>query len=70
MKTVKVLLGDNVLKMNAAGESGTPGVTPDISNCISGFKRRKSAWRAGLRDAGVVSKTANVKILTSCPSCL
>jgi len=73
MKTVKALLGDNVLKNErCCGESGTLGVTrPDISTQIR--FRKEEELRKGeqaLRDAGVVGEKANVKILTSCPSCL
>ncbi|MDB5890441.1 MAG: linked oxidase-like protein [Polaromonas sp.] len=73
MKTVKALLGDNVLKNErCCGESGTLGVTrPDISTQIR--FRKEEELRKGeqtLRDAGVVGEQANVKILTSCPSCL
>ena len=73
MKTVKALVGDNVLKSErCCGESGTLGVTrPDISTQVRFRKEeeiRKGA--AELRASGVVPETGNVKILTSCPSCL
>jgi FAD/FMN-containing dehydrogenase/Fe-S oxidoreductase len=73
MKTVKALVGDNVLKNErCCGESGTLGVTrPDISTQVR-FRKEEELRKgeAQLRDAGQVAPGANVKILTSCPSCL
>ncbi|MEO7400358.1 MAG: FAD-binding oxidoreductase, partial [Polaromonas sp.] len=73
MKTVKALVGDNVLKSErCCGESGTLGVTrPDISTQVR-FRKEEEIRKgeAELRAAGTVSETGNVKILTSCPSCL
>ncbi len=73
MKTVKALVGDNVLKNErCCGESGTLGVTrPDISTQVR-FRKEEELRKgeAQLRDAGQVATGANVKILTSCPSCL
>ncbi|WP_457279660.1 DUF3683 domain-containing protein [Polaromonas sp. P5_D5] len=73
MKTVKALLGDNVLKNDrCCGESGTLGVTrPDISTQIR-FRKEEELRKgeAQLREAGAVAEAGNVKILTSCPSCL
>ncbi|MGB4116966.1 MAG: FAD/FMN-binding oxidoreductase [Polaromonas sp.] len=73
MKTVKALLGDNVLKNErCCGESGTLGVTrPDISTQVR-FRKEEELQKgeAALRASGAVSSTQNVKILTSCPSCL
>jgi FAD/FMN-containing dehydrogenase/Fe-S oxidoreductase len=73
MKTVKALLGDNVLKNDrCCGESGTLGVTrPDISTQIR-FRKEEELRKgeAQLREAGAVAESGNVKILTSCPSCL
>ena len=78
MKTVKALIGDTVLKSDrCCGESGTLGVTrPDISTQVRFRKEeelrkdevalRALATRVGKTDAA----QANVKILTSCPSCL
>jgi hypothetical protein len=79
MKTVKALVGDNVVKSErCCGESGTLGVTrPDISTQVRFRKeeelrrnektlREKLAARPEVSDAA----KANVKILTSCPSCL
>ena len=73
MKTVKALVGENVLKSErCCGESGTLGVTrPDISTQVR-FRKEEELrnGEAQLRAAGTVSATGNVKILTSCPSCL
>ncbi len=73
MKTVKALVGDNVLKNErCCGESGTLGVTrPDISTQIR--FRKEEELRKGetdLRALAALPEKANVKILTSCPSCL
>ncbi len=79
MKTVTALLGPNVLKNErCCGESGTLGVTrPDISTQIRFRKeeelRKDEAALRRLRAAapqGSAAAQANVKILTSCPSCL
>ncbi|MEJ5124769.1 FAD/FMN-binding oxidoreductase [Comamonas sp. MYb21] len=73
MKTVKALVGDNVLKSErCCGESGTLGVTrPDISTQIR-FRKTEEIRKgeAQLRESGQVQAKENVKILTSCPSCL
>ena len=73
MKTVKALLGDNVLKNErCCGESGTLGVTrPDIATQVR-FRKEEELQKgeALLRASGAVSTKQNVKILTSCPSCL
>jgi len=72
-KTVKALIGDQVLKSNrCCGESGTLGVTrPDVSTQVR-FRKQEEIRKgeAALRAAGSVPEKANVKILTSCPSCL
>ncbi len=72
MKTVKALVGPNVLKNErCCGESGTLGVTrPDISTQVrfrkeEELKKGEAALRAATGNAA-----GNVKILTSCPSCL
>jgi hypothetical protein len=81
MKTVKALVGPNVLKSErCCGESGTLGVTrPDISTQIRFRKEEELRLDEGkLRDrmasvaaaGGAVPAQANIKILTSCPSCL
>jgi len=73
MKTVKALVGDNVLKNDrCCGESGTLGVSrPDISTQIR-FRKEEELKKgeAALRESGQVGEKDNVKILTSCPSCL
>ncbi|MBA2672068.1 FAD/FMN-binding oxidoreductase [Ramlibacter sp.] len=73
MKTVKALVGDQVRKSErCCGESGTLGVTrPDISTQIR-FRKEEELRKdeAALRAAGTVGPQDNVKILTSCPSCL
>ncbi len=73
MQTVKALVGDNVIKSErCCGESGTLGVTrPDISTQVR-FRKEEEIKKgeAQLRANGTVPAKANVKILTSCPSCL
>ena len=73
MKTVKALLGDNVLKSErCCGESGTLGVTrPDIATQVR-FRKEEELRKdeAKLRATGSVADKGEVKILTSCPSCL
>ncbi|MES2975828.1 MAG: FAD/FMN-binding oxidoreductase [Pseudomonadota bacterium] len=73
MKTVKALMGDKVLKADrCCGESGTLGVTrPDISTQVR-FRKEEELNKdaAQLRELGNLSPKDNVKILTSCPSCL
>jgi Fe-S oxidoreductase len=73
MKTVRALVGDGVVKSErCCGESGTLGVTrPDIATQVRFRKEhelRKGA--AALRASGGLSDGGNLKILTSCPSCL
>jgi Fe-S oxidoreductase len=71
MKTVKALVGDAVIKSErCCGESGTLGVTrPDISTQVR-FRKEEELRKgeAALRAQAQVQ--GNVKILTSCPSCL
>ncbi|MFY7873614.1 MAG: (Fe-S)-binding protein, partial [Limnohabitans sp.] len=73
MKTVKALVGSQVLKSDrCCGESGTLGVTrPDISTQIR-FRKEQELRKAEnlLRSSGAVGEKDNLKILTSCPSCL
>lgn len=73
MKTVKALVGEQVLKSDrCCGESGTLGVTrPDISTQVR-FRKEQELRKgeAALRASGAVNQDADVKILTSCPSCL
>jgi Fe-S oxidoreductase len=73
MKTVKSLLGPQVLKSDrCCGESGTLGVTrPDIATQVRFRKEeeiRKSETQ--MRTTGMVGEKDNIKVLTSCPSCL
>ena len=77
MKTVKALVGDAVLKSErCCGESGTLGVSrPDISTQIrfrkeEELKKDETALRAMTAAPGEVPGKGNLKILTSCPSCL
>jgi FAD/FMN-containing dehydrogenase/Fe-S oxidoreductase len=71
MKTVKALVGPAVLKNErCCGESGTLGVTrPDISTQVR-FRKEEELRKgeAALRQQHAVK--GDVKILTSCPSCL
>ncbi len=73
MKTVKALVGPGVVKSErCCGESGTLGVTrPDISTQVR-FRKEEELRKgeAALRASGAVAERADVKILTSCPSCL
>ncbi len=73
MKTVKALVGPNVLKNErCCGESGTLGVTrPDISTQVR-FRKEEELVKgeAALRALPGMDATGDVKILTSCPSCL
>ena len=73
MKTVRSLIGDQVVKSErCCGESGTLGVTrPDISTQVR-FRKEEEIRKGekALRTAGAVGEKDNVKILTSCPSCL
>jgi Fe-S oxidoreductase len=73
MKTVKALVGPNVLESKrCCGESGTLGVTrPDISTQVR-FRKEEELRKdeAALRALPAVAPTGPVKILTSCPSCL
>ena len=73
MKTVKALVGDGVVKSErCCGESGGLATSrPDISTQIR-FRKEEEIKKgeASLRAAGSVGETANIKMLTSCPSCL
>jgi len=54
------------------GESGTLGVTrPDIATQVR-FRKEEELQKneAALRAAGNVAQGADIRILTSCPSCL
>jgi Fe-S oxidoreductase len=79
LKTVKALVGPNVLKSErCCGESGTLGVTrPDISTQVR-FRKEEELRADDVALRSLMASTpdlsaaaqANVKILTSCPSCL
>jgi len=73
MKTVKALMGDNIRKSErCCGESGTFGITrPDIATQVR-FRKEEELRKdeAALRATGSVGESGNLKILTSCPSCL
>ena len=73
MKTVKALVGEQVQKSErCCGESGTFGVTrPDIATQVR-FRKAEELKRgeAALKAGGAVGEKEDVKILTSCPSCL
>jgi FAD/FMN-containing dehydrogenase/Fe-S oxidoreductase len=73
MKTVKALVGEQVRKSErCCGESGTLGVTrPDISTQVR-FRKEEELRKdeAALRASGALPAQGDVKILTSCPSCL
>ncbi len=73
LKTVKALVGDKVRKSErCCGESGTFGVSrPDIATQVR-FRKEEELRKdeAALRASGAVGEKQNIKILTSCPSCL
>ena len=73
MKTVTALLGEGVVESKrCCGESGgLASSRPDISTQIR--FRKEEEIRAGestLRNLGTVAEGQNIKVLTSCPSCL
>ncbi|HEY5325259.1 MAG TPA: (Fe-S)-binding protein, partial [Caldimonas sp.] len=78
LTTVKALVGENVKKSDrCCGESGTFGITrPDIATQVrfrkaEELRRDEVALRATIAAAAPAeSPKANLKILTSCPSCL
>ena len=73
LKTVKALVGDAVVKSErCCGESGTLGVSrPDIATQVR-FRKEEEIRKAeaALRASGAVGAQDDLKILTSCPSCL
>ena len=73
MKTVKALLGDQVVESKrCCGESGGLAYSrPDVSTQIR-FRKEEEilAGEAEMRDKGWVDPKENIKVLTSCPSCL
>ena len=81
MKTVKALVGDQVLKNErCCGESGTLGVTQAGHLDAGALSQGRRVEEGGERRCGRSNRPAtpaaadaplaNVKILTSCPSCL
>ncbi|MDP1968417.1 MAG: (Fe-S)-binding protein, partial [Burkholderiaceae bacterium] len=73
MKTVKALVGDAVQEsLRCCGESGTLGVSrPDISTQVR-FRKEEELRKSetAMRASGQLAPGQNLKILTSCPSCL
>ena len=73
LKTVKALLGDNVVQSaRCCGESGTLALNrPDISTQVR-FRKEEEIRKgeAALRDGGLVGAKENIKMLTSCPACM
>jgi Fe-S oxidoreductase len=73
IKTVKALLGDQVLQsQRCCGEAGTLALNrPDISTQVR-FRKEDEILKgeAQLRSQGLLGERDNVKILTSCPACL
>jgi hypothetical protein len=76
--TVKALVGENVKKSDrCCGESGTFGIArPDIATQVrfrkeEELRKDESALRATIAtSSGADAAKGNLKILTSCPSCL
>jgi len=71
MKTVKALLGPQVVKSErCCGESGTLGVTrPDVSTQVR-FRKEEEIRKAEGQLRAATGEQGDLKILTSCPSCL
>ena len=73
MKTVTALLGEGVVESKrCCGESGgLASSRPDISTQVR-FRKEEEirAGEATLRNLGTVAAGQNIKVLTSCPSCL
>ncbi len=73
MKTVKALLGEQVIESKrCCGESGGLAYSrPDVSTQIR-FRKEEEilAGESQLRDKSWVGPQENIKVLTSCPSCL
>ncbi|MCB8745907.1 FAD/FMN-binding oxidoreductase [Rhodoferax sp. U2-2l] len=73
IKTVKALLGDNVIQSErCCGESGTLALNrPDISTQVRFRKEEEIRHNElALRDKGGLTPQQNIKMLTSCPACL
>jgi len=73
LKTVKALLGDNVIQSErCCGESGTLALNrPDISTQVR-FRKEEEIRKneTQLREKGGLGPKENIKMLTSCPACL
>ena len=73
IKTVKALLGDNVIQSErCCGESGTLALNrPDISTQVR-FRKEEEILKneTQLREQGGLGPKENIKMLTSCPACL
>jgi FAD/FMN-containing dehydrogenase/Fe-S oxidoreductase len=73
LKTVKALLGDNVIQSErCCGESGTLALNrPDVSTQVR-FRKEEEILKgeSQLRELGGLGPKENLKILTSCPACL
>jgi Fe-S oxidoreductase len=73
IKTVKALLGDNVIQSErCCGESGTLALNrPDISTQVR-FRKEEEIRKneTQLREQGGLGPKENIKMLTSCPACL
>ena len=73
LKTVKALLGDNVIQSDrCCGESGTLALNrPDISTQVR-FRKEEEIRKneSTLREMGGLGPKENIKMLTSCPACL
>ena len=67
------MLGDNVRKSDrCCGESGSLAMSrPDISSQVR-FRKEQEIRKdeAALRATGAVGPQENIKMLTSCPSCM
>ena len=77
LATVKALVGENVKKSErCCGESGTFGITrPDIATQVrfrkeEELRKDETALRGMIAGAGNAQAQGDLKILTSCPSCL
>ena len=72
MKTVKALLGDQVVQSErCCGESGTLGVSrPDIATQVRFRKEEEILRNVKTLQGQGAAPGDNVKMLTSCPACL
>ena len=70
MKVVNALLGGEVtLSERCCGEAGTLALTrPDVSTQVR--FRKEEGFRQGVAAIGAAGHSGEVKMLTSCPSCL